>query len=83
MFKSLLIDTTTRKENTFFFKTEFFYGRIPTYKCRKNDVIRKLPLDNHMSDNCFRKNHQWMLKLIGENVMRKRIFPQIFYHKIS
>lgn len=68
-----------KKNNSIAVKVDF-----QTSKYRHNDGNWKPPLDNHKSYNCSGKNHQWMLKLTGENMMRNRVFiwSQSMPHKL-
>lgn len=46
----------------------------PENKDKKNDRNQKSPLGNTTVITAAGKNHQWILKLVGESMMRKRIF---------
>lgn len=58
--------------------TAFPYSRIPIHKYRGNDGHLK----SHFANTPLiivagkKKNHRWLLKLVGENVVKNWIFAQ-------
>lgn len=52
----------------------FYYSQILTDTCRWNKGNRKSLLGKHHITAIAGKSHRWMLKLIGKNMIRNRIF---------
>lgn len=50
------------------------YGRIQIKNCRKNEEKNYLPVINTTVITVLGKIYQWMLKLVGENMVRNKVF---------
>lgn len=50
------------------------YSRIPINLYRRKYGVRKSLLCSYFGNNWYSKNHQCILKLVGEVLMRKNIY---------